>query len=301
MFRKYQHLERLSSDETEGILSGTIYVFPKLDGANGSIWLENGEIHVATRRMHLSSKSKKDIENPFYKWAMSQDNIKRYLLDNPTHRLFGEWLIPHSIKYYNKDAWNKFYIFDVITEYNDNKFSYLAYEDYKLLLEKYSIDYIPLLGKYHTDDIPEDFTELLEKNKYLIDEVNQNNIGEGIVIKNYNFVNKYGRVTWAKIISSEFLAKKFNKEKKEKVEIEDEIAKKYITPAFCEKEFLKFKDAHGWKSEMIPRLLHTIYHEFIAEEAWNFIKAYKNPLIDFKKLQNYVFSEIKLNLTKYIF
>ena len=40
MFKKYQHIERLGTDETEGILDGLVYVFPKIDGTNGSIWWE---------------------------------------------------------------------------------------------------------------------------------------------------------------------------------------------------------------------------------------------------------------------
>ena len=31
--------------------------------------------------------------------------------------------------------------------------------------------------------------------------------GEGVVIKNYDYKNKYGRQTWAKIVTNEFKAK----------------------------------------------------------------------------------------------
>ena len=36
-FVKYQHVERLGTDETEGILDGIVYVFYKIDGTNGSV------------------------------------------------------------------------------------------------------------------------------------------------------------------------------------------------------------------------------------------------------------------------
>lgn len=36
MFIKYQHLERLGNQETNGILDGEVYVFPKIDGTNAS-------------------------------------------------------------------------------------------------------------------------------------------------------------------------------------------------------------------------------------------------------------------------
>lgn len=40
-FKKYQHVERFGTDETEGINIGKCYVFPKIDGTNSSVWLEN--------------------------------------------------------------------------------------------------------------------------------------------------------------------------------------------------------------------------------------------------------------------
>jgi hypothetical protein len=42
---------------------------------------------------------------------------------------------------------------------------------------------------------------LLDKNTHLMQD---GEIGEGIVIKNYDYVNKWGRVVWAKIVRNEF-------------------------------------------------------------------------------------------------
>jgi hypothetical protein len=42
-FRKYMHIEPIYSEEVKDIYSGTCYVFPKLDGSNGSVWLEHDE------------------------------------------------------------------------------------------------------------------------------------------------------------------------------------------------------------------------------------------------------------------
>ena len=38
-FHKYMHLERFGTDEVDGIEFGQTYVFPKLDGTNGQVWL----------------------------------------------------------------------------------------------------------------------------------------------------------------------------------------------------------------------------------------------------------------------
>lgn len=38
-FRKYQHVERFGTVETENIQVGVCYIFPKIDGTNSSVWL----------------------------------------------------------------------------------------------------------------------------------------------------------------------------------------------------------------------------------------------------------------------
>ena len=38
-FKKYQHVERFGNIEVEGIELGKCYIFPKIDGTNASIWI----------------------------------------------------------------------------------------------------------------------------------------------------------------------------------------------------------------------------------------------------------------------
>lgn len=40
MFHKYQHIERLETTEVSRILDGECYIFPKIDGTNGQVWLK---------------------------------------------------------------------------------------------------------------------------------------------------------------------------------------------------------------------------------------------------------------------
>ena len=44
-FTKYQHVERLGTTETDGILDGDVLVFPKIDGTNCSVWLGDDMEH----------------------------------------------------------------------------------------------------------------------------------------------------------------------------------------------------------------------------------------------------------------
>ena len=48
-YEKYQHICKLNDSETEGILNGTVYIFPKLDGSNATMYLnDNGELKVGS-------------------------------------------------------------------------------------------------------------------------------------------------------------------------------------------------------------------------------------------------------------
>lgn len=124
-------------------------------------------------------------------------------------------------------------------------------------------------------------------------------VGEGIVIKNYDFVNKYGRIVWGKMVRAEFIKKNVRKSKviKDKEghnETEISIVNTYITEALIDKEKAKIElEKGGWESKYIGQLLGTVYHCLIEEEIWNIIKKYKNPTINFKQLQVLTTEKIK--------
>jgi len=284
MFVKYQHIEKYGFDETEGIDYGKVYVFPKIDGTNASLWCENGLIQAGSRRRYLGLD---DDNAGFYAWVQLQDNIKKFFKEFKQLRLFGEWLVPHSLKTYRVDAWRNFYVFDVCEDTGDElkPLKYHKYEDYQRWLEKYDIEYIPPIriinnGNYET------YIKLLEQNNYLIED--GKGTGEGLVLKNYNYTNKYGRQTWAKIVTSEFKAKAYKamgaSEVDGKTMVEDRIIEDFLTKALVKKTFEKIRQ-DGWSSKKIPQLLGTVWHDLINEEIWNIVKKMKCPTINFKTLQ----------------
>jgi hypothetical protein len=298
-FKKYQHLERLGTAECEAIELGECYVFPKIDGSNGCLWLADGILQAGSRRRHLTLE---EDNNGFFAWAQQQPNILEFFKEHPTLRLYGEWLIPHSLKTYKESAWKNFYVFDVaidkmpieIKHEGDDEIKYLHYEMYKPLLEKHSISYIHPISILRNGSYDQ-FIKQLGNNVFLIED--GKGCGEGIVIKNYDWHNKYGRQTWAKIVTSEFKEKHAKEMGAPTVEgkklVEESIAKKFITTALIEKEHAKIASEDGWSSKQIPRLLNTVYYSLIREESWEFIKEHKNPVINFKTLQHFVVSEIK--------
>lgn len=291
-FRKYQHIERFGTTEVDDIQIGVCYVFPKIDGTNSSVWLNNGNVTAGSRNRELSLES----DNAgFFASILQEPNVKAYLEKHPTHRLFGEWLVPHSLRTYRDDAWRKFYIFDVCVDNDsDAGLEYLPYEVYKPLLEEFELNYLAPIRIVKNGEY-EDFIKCLEENNFLIKD--GNGVGEGIVIKNYDFYNKYRRQTWAKIVTAEF-REKHHKAMGAPITdnkmIEEEIVDEFVTSAFVEKEYAKIvTEKDGWTSKYIPMLLSKVFYELISEEMWNILKKFKTPKIDFKILNSMTINKIK--------
>lgn len=292
-FKKYQHVERFGNTEVNGIELGICYVFPKIDGTNSSVWLnEDGELRAGSRNRELTFE--KDNAG-FYNTISKDEKVLAYLQKHPTHRLFGEWLVPHSLKTYKDDAWRKFYIFDVCVD-NESEvgLEYLPYEVYKSLLEEFNLDYLNPIAIVKNGDY-DNFIKCLDRNVFLIKD--GQGTGEGVVIKNYDFYNKYKRQTWAKIVTSEFKEKHYKAMGSPIVEnrmIEEEIVEEFVTSAFVEKEYAKiFNDAEEWNSKMIPQLLGKVFYELVNEEMWNICKKFKMPNVNFKTLNSLTINKIK--------
>nr|MBC8437152.1 hypothetical protein [bacterium] len=113
-FERYQSIKKYQTMEVEAIELGKVYVFPKIDGTNASVWLDEDTIKCGSRNRELTL----DNDNAgFCKYILDRcDNIHQYLYANPTHRIYGEWLVPHTLKTYESGAWRKFYVFDVMID-----------------------------------------------------------------------------------------------------------------------------------------------------------------------------------------
>jgi hypothetical protein len=287
-FKKYQHIEKYGNSEVQGIEFGKCYIFPKLDGTNASIWLDDNKLKAGSRTRELTFE--KDNAK-FYEWVMAQENIFNFFRKYKNLRLYGEWLVPHTLKTYRDNAWKKFYVFDVMV---DTENSYLAYDDYKSMLSEFNIDYIPPLSII-TNVSYENLLVEVSNNKYLIS--NGGGIGEGIIIKNYQFKNKYGYVVWAKIINNEFKDAHMKSQSQVKelgTILEQKICDEYITTHLIDKTFAKIvNEMEGWNSKYIPRLFGIVFHDLITEELWNVIKKMKNPTINFKTLNSLAIIKIK--------
>ena len=287
-FSKYMHLERIGTSEVEGIEDGLTYVFPKLDGTNGSIWIADDQVQAGSRNRHLSL----DADNAgFLAWVLQQSNIKQYLHRNPSHILYGEWLVPHSLKTYRDDAWRRFYVFDVMDSATG---AMIHYENYKDGIDRHGIDYLAPIAQVKNGSL-EHYLKCLDRNVHLIKD--GMGIGEGVVIKNYEWQNKYGRVTWAKLIGNSFKevhAKEMGASEVGGKVTEERIVDEFVTQHLVDKVYAKIETAEGgWQSKFILRLLGEVWHDLVTEEMWEIVKKHKNPRIDFGGLQRFCNMKVK--------
>ena len=284
IYKPYQHIERLGTDEVEGILDGTVYFQTKIDGSNFCMYLnDGGTLSVGSRNRELTLK---EDNQGCMAYILSEPKYLQLVKEHPNCYFFGEWLIKNHIKNYLPQAYKKPYIFDVL-EIDDGGGHYIKPDEYIPWLKELDIEYIPV--EAIVDNPTQEDIDAILKESYFLHENPGNQ--EGIILKRYDFKNKYGRTTWAKIVRDEYKQEK--SKPKNPDSIEKQIVDTFCTVAFIEKEYCKIA-VGGWNSKLIPRLLGTVWHELIVEESWNFIKKFKNPTIDFRLLNALVIEQIKL-------
>lgn len=292
-YRSYMHVERMGTDEVEGIeKGGTVFATVKLDGTNGVVWWEDGEIKAGSRKRELNIE--KDNAG-FFTFVKEDEGIRAFyeFEENRDLVLYGEWLIHNHVHYIDK-AYRKFYVFDVWDSTDER---YISPDFWTNIRGMNDLLWVPIISAWKESECEETFDEFIKR--CLDDEVSnryvKDGLGEGVVLKNYEFINKWGRTVWGKVVRQEYTQAKKTPKPKEDSEVESAIADAYITQAFCEKTLDKMKLELGeWKSEYIGRFLGVIWYEFINEEMWHVLKKFKMPKIDFKMLQKQVTECAKL-------
>ncbi len=282
MFKKYEKIISLEDfrgipkEEVEGILDGKCYIWEKIDGANLSIWMEDWEIFVWSRNTVVWTWEIKSWFRGAVEYINNHKGIKKFLNKYPNYRIYWEWLVPHTITDYNKDAYNNFYMFD-IEDYNGEK---MWAEELTHIAQEYEIK-IPELF----DVIENPTIESLQK---FIWKTSLGKRWEGIVIKNYSFVNKFWDKVYAKIVSPSF------KEEAKVVfgnhwknDVEGKINDAFCTLGRLKKIVNKKITNEGREIERsdIWTLIHNMQYDIIVEEAWI---IQERGVVNFKRLKSLI-------------
>lgn len=266
-FKRYQHIERMGHQLVEGLLDGpAVVVQDKMDGANLSVTMDGVELTVLIASRNQLIFDGKNILNPFngaVDYIMDHPGIRKFLREYPHLILRGEWLVKHSIMY-DAQHFHHFYVFDV-----ENKMTgaYLSPEDYEQILNEFGIKMIPSLV-------------VIEPTMEKLAELSQGTDPwgakqkEGIVIKRYDFRNRYGVPTWGKIVSADFNeANKLAFGAGRKDDPELRFVANHLTPSLVQKIIDKIRDEKGEVSVRdMTRVLHQTWYDLFHEELWDFTK-----------------------------
>lgn len=275
-FKRYPKVHRLGKEETDGILLGTVHVEEKIDGANGQIWLDKrGEITCGSRNRELSEGF-----NGFVDYVKLHTGINKLLKDHPEYRLYGEWLVRHTISY-KETSYQNFYLFDITTiKGGEEVEEFLTKEEVIKISNEYGI----LRPEYH--GVFENPTE--EQLNHLIGKSSIGDSGEGIVLKNHEFRDAFGSHNYAKIVTQDF--KESNavtfggNNKHSDTYWEMWVINKYINSARVTKIIHKIESEVGKLDlQHTSRVANTVYHDVLTEEIWEIQKSAGK--IDFNNLK----------------
>lgn len=281
-FRKYPHLEKFISTEVEGIEKGVCHIFPKLDGSNGSIWFADGEVKCGSRKNDLSVEGTADNQG-FREWVKNNEyRLLPFFTDYPNIRLYGEWLVKHTVNY-EPESYRKFYVFDVMITHLFSE-EFLPYDIYAPMLDEYVIDYIPRITT--VENYNGDWQEFLPLANFCMDK----GTGEGIVVKRYDFVNKYGRVTWAKVIADTFKETKV-KQSLPSDGVEADFVTKWLDEHVVYKERAKLEnDGEG---KIHGKLLEAVWYDFLTETLPHALHKNSKITLNFALVKGEVFKFVK--------
>ena len=246
-----------------------IIIQEKVDGANASFQYNSDEDCLDSFSRNLPLSPKNDLRG-FYQWVQNLDKnkVREVLGDNL--RMFGEWLIPHTVPY-PEERYNTLYCFDV---FDMEKQCYLPQNEVKEITEKLGLNYVPVFyeGKFTRWD---DYLPLVGKTAL------GGEIGEGIVIKDMSTLDY--NVLYTKIVHEKFAEVRYKPDPEKKArEMEKirererltELAKTIVTKQRVEKTLYKLVD-EGVVPEDFSRkdmkvilrnLPSAVYYDCLKEE-----------------------------------
>ena len=135
-----QHIRPANTGAFE--VGDKIQITTKVDGSNASIsWDETtNKLEVFSRTNLLTSPGSL---HGFYDYIKTvvEPKIADFLKTAPQYVIFGEWLTKHTVNY-NKEAYNKWYVYDIYHKGMDRYLPQCAVKDF---CEKHGLEYVEVL------------------------------------------------------------------------------------------------------------------------------------------------------------
>lgn len=272
--KKYQSITRHGKRGTQETLEGSshIVIWEKLDGANSSVEMVDEKFRCYSRNTELDENN---TLRGFYNWA--HDHFTRlggsWLRDGLV--LYGEWLVRHKLDY-GENA-NKFYLFDV---YDKHKEEYVGIDMVRSIAETRGLELAPIFyeGEFQSLEHIQSFV-----GKSMLGEV-----GEGVVVKNYGYKDRFGNQVFTKFVSDEFAEKMQTKKHrvKDRVDPLTHFIQSTLTEARVSKMIHKLVDegklVEDYAIEDMGTILRglgsSVYDDIMKEESDELMKIVKQQV-----------------------
>ncbi len=288
--KEYVKVYRLGHNENRDILGAGnhLVITEKVDGSNFRFWSEpgegNDEIHVGSHHVVLGTLDDIPAKSLFRGVAEYIVNGIDPNLLNPDYTYFGEMMmVKHTLKYTGAEPFLGFDIWVDTTapdwEDNEPRGRYLTYTIAQRLFADLGLMVIPPIYDGKDTWNPDTLLELLGQSLF-----DPKVPMEGVVIKAYDFYNKYGRQVFAKIVREEFreVAKAvFQKPSGP----EEKLVATFCTPARVGKAAQRLVLAGEPLDMPMMKHLPKMVFEDIMEEEWREI-VYIRQSIDFGLMRN---------------
>lgn len=278
-FIKYPKIKHLGTVELNDIFDGTVVVQSKVDGANFHFWLDNNKLIFGSRNKSMEGKTD---PKGWLGMVPVLEAFERYPENfNIDYQYYGESMQRHTIVYNNITDFVGYDILNVKTGL------FLNWKDTKKEFESLGLVFINVHFEKHGSEVTiEELEKCIEKSPY------GENGDEGIVVKNYDKLNKHGEVLFGKIVTDDFkeqnraVFKGTNQPPKEGNST-ILIASTYSTDARIEKTIYKLLDeGNVLDMSMIPVLFNAVSEDIFEENAVEIYRTFDK--IDFKHLRGIV-------------
>lgn len=238
-------IQRLKVIFADGFKVGdNIVIQEKIDGANASFQYDTelDEIKAFSRNSPLSLSNNL---RGFWEWTqkLNKELFKQY----PNLRVFGEWLVSHTIPY-PQDKYYNFYCFDL---YNTEIEQYLTQDEVEKFCIENNLNYIPIFykGEFQSWEHIKSFVG----KTFLGGER-----GEGVVVKNIDRLNdpNIRMPFYTKIVSDEFAETKAIPKMKDIAELESRAKAQELVGTIV-------------TEARVRKLIHKLVDEGIIPEQWD--------------------------------
>lgn len=280
---------------------GKYTVQEKVDGANSGIQLSSDQTLILHSRntvlahIHINpdyTVSEVKVAPEYGDFSgfvqMVKNNagaIYSYMLENNYTNIYGEWLVPHTIKY-SEDRYKKFYLFDAVN--TNGVFTYPAPPPDMLHPVKYA--HVEL-----TDDSPAD--KIRQVTLQFQDDLLSHRI-EGTVWKRYdldalNATDDMGQRFCYKDVLPEFREENkknpmFARNQLDILTTEEKLVQ-HLPERSLEKVYEKLVTSKGgWNNSLIPVFIGMVWQEFFEEHLIPALQTHKMPIVNTNHLKQVI-------------